>query len=190
MTKNTIKFDVFIKGKLVDLVVLTEEIVEKTNWYNWFNDEKITKNMQKHYYPNTKEMQMSFLRNEVEGNSKKLQLGIVNKKDQVIIGTISLSNIDYMDRKCSIACMIGEAKYQSFKYFLEANQLLIKHAFEQLNMNKIKGGALTEDLAHLHYKFLRFKEEGVLREEVYKDGKFRDVYLFSLFKEVYYSQKQ
>lgn len=30
-------FNVFIKGELVDLVVLTEEIVEKTNWYNWFN---------------------------------------------------------------------------------------------------------------------------------------------------------
>ena len=59
MPKNTIKFDVFIKGKIIDLVVLTEEIVEKTNWYSWFNDEEVTKNMQKHYYPNTKEMQIS-----------------------------------------------------------------------------------------------------------------------------------
>ena len=44
-----IEYDVFIKGELVDLVVLTEEIVEKTNWYNWFNDEETTQHMQKHY---------------------------------------------------------------------------------------------------------------------------------------------
>ena len=31
--------DIFIKGEDTDLVVLTSEIVEQTNWYNWFNDE-------------------------------------------------------------------------------------------------------------------------------------------------------
>ena len=44
--ESKINFDVFIKGELIDLVVLTEEIIEKTNWYNWFNDEENTKNMQ------------------------------------------------------------------------------------------------------------------------------------------------
>ena len=34
-----IEFDSFIKGELVDLVVLTEEVIDKTNWYKWFNDE-------------------------------------------------------------------------------------------------------------------------------------------------------
>ena len=47
--EKNIKFEVFIKGDLVDLVVITEEIVKKTNWYKWFNDEETTKNMQKHF---------------------------------------------------------------------------------------------------------------------------------------------
>jgi len=49
---NKINYDIFIKGDLIDLVCLNEEIVEKSNWYNWFNDEENMKYMQKHYYPN------------------------------------------------------------------------------------------------------------------------------------------
>ena len=60
--KNNINYDVFIKGERVDLVVLTEDIVDKTNWYNWLNDEENTKNMQKHYFPNTKEIDELFCR--------------------------------------------------------------------------------------------------------------------------------
>ena len=52
------QFDVFIKGTNIDLVVLTSEIVGQTNWYSWFNDEENTKYMQKHYYPNSKELQL------------------------------------------------------------------------------------------------------------------------------------
>ena len=38
------KYQVFIKGETVDLVVPNKYAVEKTQWYNWFNNEK--KNLQ------------------------------------------------------------------------------------------------------------------------------------------------
>ena len=72
-------FDIFIKGEIIDLVVLTNEIVEKTNWYKWFNDEENTKHMQQHYYPNSKELQLKFFKEEIEGNDKKLQLDFFPK---------------------------------------------------------------------------------------------------------------
>tara|TARA_B100000674_G_C37828740_1_gene909452 strand:- start:881 stop:1174 length:294 start_codon:yes stop_codon:yes gene_type:complete len=81
--EKNLKFEVFIKGDLVDLVVLTEEIVKKTNWYKWFNDEETTKNMQKHYFPNTREMQLNFFKEHVQNNKTKLQLGVVEKKKQI-----------------------------------------------------------------------------------------------------------
>ena len=66
--EKNIKFDVFIKGERVDLVVLSEELIEITNWYNWFNDEENTRFMQKHYFPNTKQMQLEYFKNEIENN--------------------------------------------------------------------------------------------------------------------------
>ena len=44
--RDKMEYDVFIKGKLIDLVCLSEEIVEKSNWYKWFNDEEITQDTQ------------------------------------------------------------------------------------------------------------------------------------------------
>ena len=176
------QFDVFIKGTNIDLVVLTSEIVGQTNWYSWFNDEENTEYMQQHYFPNSKELQLKYFKEEIEGSDKKLQLGIYHKKDKILIGTISLNNIDFQHRKCEISGFIGEKKYQTLKPFLEANKLLIKHAFEQLNMNRIYGGALNKDVSDFFVRMLNFETEGVLIDEVYKNGKYHDVYLIGLLK--------
>ena len=176
------QFDIFIKGTNIDLVVLTSEIVGQTNWYSWFNDEENTEYMQQHYFPNSKELQLKYFKEEIEGSDKKLQLGIYHKKDKILIGTISLNNIDFQHRKCEISGFIGEKKYQTLKPFLEANKLLIKHAFEQLNMNRIYGGALNKDVSDFFVRMLNFETEGVLIDDVYKNGKYHDVYLIGLLK--------
>ena len=175
-------FDIFIKGTNIDLVVLSSEIVGQTNWYSWFNDEENTEYMQQHYFPNSKELQLKYFKEEIEGSDKKLQLGIYHKKDKILIGTISLNNIDFQHRKCEISGFIGEKKYQTLKPFLEANKLLIKHAFEQLNMNRIYGGALNKDVSDFFVRMLNFETEGVLIDDVYKNGKYHDVYLIGLLK--------
>ena len=90
---NIFDYDIFIKGTFVNLVVLTEEIVEKTNWYNWFNDEDTTANMQQHYFPNTKAKQLEFFKSEIEKSDTKLQLGIVLADNNLYCGVISLNNI-------------------------------------------------------------------------------------------------
>lgn len=185
MTENKITYDVFLKGELIDLAVLTEEIAEKTNWYNWFNEEENMRNMQKHYFPNTKEEQIKFLRTEIICNPTKLQLGIFHKKDQILIGMISLNDINMLNRKCSISAFIGEIKYQNLQNFLEANRLLIGHAFEQLNMNRIYGGTIINEIAELYVRSLGFAREGILIEDVYKNGRYNDVYLIAISQKQY-----
>ena len=82
MEKNReLKFDVFIKGEKVDLIVMTKQIAEKTNWYLWFNDQETTMHIQKHYYPNTIEEQLIFFKNSL-ADKTKIVLGIVQKKRQ------------------------------------------------------------------------------------------------------------
>ena len=179
-------FDVFIKGKLIDLVVLNEEVVEKTDWYNWFNDEENTKYMKHHYYPNNRARQLVFFKSEIENNSKKLQVGIFHKKDKVLIGVISLNDIDFLNRNCNTGAIIGVKKYRKIFCYLEAYTLLLKHAFEQLNMNKISDGTLSKDVADFLIKTVGFKMEGVRRKEYYKNGKYVDFYLVGLLKEEFY----
>jgi [ribosomal protein S5]-alanine N-acetyltransferase len=180
-----IEFETFIKGELVDLVVLTEEVIDKTNWYKWFNDEESTKNMQKHYFPNSKNQQKEYFRNEIEGNNNKLQLGIFYKADKIMIGTISLNSIDYLNRCCEISMIIGEKRARSTLYFIESVKLICRHAFDSLNMNRIYGGTIAKEIDQLFCRALGFKHEGVLRQEVFKNGKHQDVYRYALLKQDY-----
>jgi len=186
MTINkNLKFEVFIKGNLVDLVVLTEEIVKKTNWYKWFNNEETTKNMQKHYFPNTVDLQLDFFKKNILNNNKIVQLGIVVKKDNFFSGVMSLSNIDFLNQSCEFGAIIGEESSRNIKYFLEAAKLIIKHAFDTLHMQRVYSGTIVKEIDDLLCKTLGFKHEGIQRKAVYKNGKFLDIYMHSILKTEY-----
>jgi RimJ/RimL family protein N-acetyltransferase len=184
--KEQIEFDIFLEGELINLVCLTEELIENTNWYNWFNDSESMRSMQKHYFPNTKKQQLQYFQNNIEGNINKLQLGIVHKKDNFLIGIISLNDIDYINKNAEIAGFIGEIKYHNFKYFIEANKIIIQHGFENLNLNKIYGGTLVKEIAIFYYRTLGFKNEGTRTNFAYKNGKYHDTYLIGLLKDEYH----
>jgi [ribosomal protein S5]-alanine N-acetyltransferase len=179
-------YDVFISGEKVDLIALSEDIIDSTNWYRWFNDGESTRLMQKHYYPNTLNLQKIYFRENIEGNASKLQLGIFHKEDQLMIGIISLNEIDYINRKCELSGIIGEKKYRNMTYLMEACKLIISHAFNQLNMRKIYGGTMIKELSMLLCRALKFKEEGVRRKDVYKNNDYNDVYLVGLLKDEFY----
>ncbi len=181
-----VEYDVFLKGVLVDLVVLNEDIAHKTNWYRWFNDDETTQHMQKHHYPNTRTAQLEFL-NDLRKDKNKIQLGMVRKDEGIFIGIISLQNIDWVNRNAEVSILIGEAEGRKLIYAEEAMKLIIEHGFFALNLHKIYGGYL-ESLKSwgifLSQRF-GFQEEGCWREHVFKDGKYTDVYRIGLLREDY-----
>ena len=52
------KRNIFINGKIIMLCSLTNNEIENTIWFSWFNDENICFFTQQHYYPNTIEKQI------------------------------------------------------------------------------------------------------------------------------------
>jgi len=177
-----IKYDSFIKGEIVDLVVLTEEIAEKTNWYNWFNDEEVTKFMQKHYYPNTKELQLKYYKDQILNNSDVIQLGIVNKRQSKLIGMVSLKNIDLINKSAEISIILGEKEFHDLDNFIESCKLMIKHGYDTFGLQRIYSGSFSKDIDNLFCRLLGFKSEGTLKKAVYKNGNYFDVYLCALLK--------
>ena len=96
-----IKNDTFILGKKVALRALSESDVESTNWYGWFNDKETTAHMQKHYFPNTVQDQLRFLKS-ISGDKSKLQLGIVDIESDMLVGIVSLNNINHINRNAEL----------------------------------------------------------------------------------------
>lgn len=172
---------IFIKGKNLDLIVLEESDALDSNWYKWFNSERTTQYMQKHYFPNTRKSQLNFVKN-MNSTNKNIVLG-VNDKESNLVGVCSLNDINYINKNCTISLIIGE-KVESSDVSLEIFYLLLKHAFFTLNLNKVKMGqhkSLKLFTLQL-YKEFGFIEEGVLKKEIHKNGVYIDIILSSVFK--------
>lgn len=175
--------DIFLKGKNVILKVLTRDDVVNSGWYGWFNDEVLCKTLQKHYFPNSVEAQMEFWESNVKNCSSKLQLGICLIDGGPILGIISLNNIDHINSKAEISAIIAEKEARNIAIFVESCKLLFNHAFYTLNIHRIYGGSISEDLVMLMCRMLKCKQEGIARQDIFKDGKYHDAYRYSLLRE-------
>ena len=103
------KYQVFIEGETVDLVVPSKHAVEKTEWYNWFNNVKFTKYLIHHgLFPNTIDNQKIVLKRMIESNKKNgLFLLIAEKKLISWSDVSSLSKIDWINRSAYMAVIMS-----------------------------------------------------------------------------------
>ena len=182
--ENKIRHDVFLAGKKLDLCVLTEDHALHTDWYNWFNDEESNMHNSHHLFPNTPAKQLAYYKAEIENARHRLQLAMVDKEG-CFFGVISLSNINYYSQHAELGIMVGLKQYRVARYTLEGFSLLIKHAFNSLNLQRLYTGTHTKQLADFYVRGLGFSHEGIMRNHVYKNKQFIDCYLVSILKDEY-----
>jgi len=98
------------------------------------------------------------------------------------IGTTSLLKIDRLHRTAEYGrLLIGRSEYLGGGFASDAEYALMFFAFHHIGLNRIYGEVLTDNHAvlNLHRK-LGFQEEGVLRQHIFKRGKFQDVVMVGL----------
>jgi len=190
MAKKKYTPSIFIRGESVNLIALDEDLIDNSNWYKWFNDEKTTINTKYHVYPNTRELQKEFFKNNIKNNSSKIQLGVYHVHDEILIGVISLNNIDNFNKNCEFSAMLGEPKYQVLKYYLEAARLIITHGFKSLGMQRIYSGTVKKEINDIVCRLLEFKPEGIKRSAIFKDGNFHNIYTHSILQTEFLSSKE
>ena len=91
-----IKFKSFLKGKIVDLVIIDEEFINNTDWFSWINQKVNTEYLTQGNFPNTLSHQKKYFKEQILSN-KRLQLGVVLKLNEELIGVISLYSINYLN---------------------------------------------------------------------------------------------
>ncbi len=183
------KFDIFLKGELVNLVVVNEKIMAKTDWYTWLNDQAITKYTKQGYFPLTKKEEIKYYRENIK-SKKRIQLGVVDKKRNELIGMLSLYNINHFDGVCDISAVFNknDKAINSIKYFKEAQTLLINHAFKKLNLRRIEAAANSNSIYEFNKKLFGFKCEGTLKERDFIDGKYVDRLVLALLRKDWFNE--
>lgn len=106
--------------------------------------------------------------------------------DDKMIGMISIVNIDYINRKAELHLMIGDQDSRGKGYGTKVMKMMINHAFYNLNLNKLYLTTLeTNEGAKKLYSKVGFKIDGILRDEVYKNGKYINCLIMSILKDDY-----
>lgn len=189
------KFEKFIEGETVNLVIPNLHAVKNSKWASWFNDAKFTRYLTGHgMFPNTKKNQKIILNKMIMANQKKegLFLLISEKNSEKIVGVCSLSKIDWVNRSAYMAVVIAPERKKNFVFnSVEAKALLTKHAFEKFNLNKIKTSQVLELSEWQKYSFiLGYKVEGISRNYFLRDHKYYDVCFHSCLLEDYNKAKK
>ena len=173
----------FLIGKKTYLRIHNENDIPI--WSQWFNDQEITRFLVHGCFPNTEKQQRDFFKN-MYSSKTDFQLAIVDKKTDVLIGTIGLHKIDLTNRNTDLSIVIGNKKYWRKKIGKEAVRLMLCHAFNKLNLHKVTAGMVEENIASYKlFASLGFKKEARLREQNFAYGRYQDVIKLGILKSEY-----
>lgn len=171
-----------IYGEQIFLRPLRIEDWEVT--FTWRNDLKFNNSILSHSFPVTEELEKAWIQEVVENrNNNELIFGICEKNSDKLIGITKIYNINWISRNSNFGIYIYSTKDRGRGFGKEVTELLIKYAFDVLNLRKIKLEVLEKNKTAIKlYQSLNFVTEGKLDEERYLDSKYENVMLMALFR--------
>lgn len=166
-----------IRDKGVTLRAIEEEDLEILRTIA--NSEKIEKYLTGFSLPVSKIDQKNWF--EAQKNSSVIRLII--EYGQETWGIVILNKIDYTNRSANfgIKTLLNENKPKGIG--TEAGKIIIKYAFEVLNLRRVETEVLEYNIASKKMlEKIGFKYEGTKREAVYKNGKYENVEIRAILK--------
>jgi diamine N-acetyltransferase len=105
------------------------------------------------------------------------------------IGTVGLVHMDWRSRKAEWGrFLIYPDAYRHGGYGSEVESLILRYIFDHMNMNRLQCEVFAdnEHVIAMHQKF-GFQQEGLFREYVFKEGRYRSVAYLALLRQDYLS---
>ena len=133
-------------------------------------------------YESLTELQYLFDKHLLDESERRF---IVEDENQVVI--VELVEINYIHRNCEIQIII-KPEFNGKGYAKFAFEKATSYAFDILNMHKIYLYVDTDNEKAVHiYESQGFNIEGLLKEQFYTKGKYKDAYIMALLKHEYIS---
>jgi len=111
-----------------------------------------------------------------------------NDDEKNIVGWASLAKIDKENKSAFFhGIVIGDPNYRKGFPWIEIQQFVIDYAFQTLNVNRLEFSCLADHPTSMFIgPAMFFKQEGLFRQAVCKNGHFHDVAYFGLLKDEYF----
>jgi len=122
------------------------------------------------------EIHESFKRREL------LKWGIALRKDDTLIGSVTLFHPDFTHRRAEIGYALGRAHWGQ-GYMQETLKAVLTYAFEALEFHRIEADVDPRNVASIRtLERLGFQREGYLRERWQVNGEIQDALFYGLLR--------
>lgn len=136
---------------------------------NMYNDHKISQ-----------EEHLRWFSHAIKDESRKYWIIQCDGRD---VGLVNIYGIDKVNHRCQWAFYIAEMNLRGKGVGSYVEYSILDFVFTELELNKLgcEVFVFNEPVRRMHQKF-GFKEEGVLRQHIFKAGKFQDVSVLGILQ--------
>jgi diamine N-acetyltransferase len=147
----------------------------------WVNDQEVIRNLL-NFRPMNLQSEEEFL-DKVTRDPDLIVLGIALRSNDRLIGDVGLHRIQSRDRQAGFGILIGEKAEWSKGYGTEATRLIVRYAFDALNLNRVWLHVLENNQrGQRAYEKVGFKVEGVLRQSAFREGRYLDTITMGILR--------
>lgn len=172
-----------ISGKNVRLRAIEHSDVPR--YVEWVNDPEVTAGLMIALPMSLDDEEAWFQgMRQREQAERPLAIEIQTSQGWQMIGNIGLFRLDWRVRSAEVGIMVGDKRYWNQGHGSEAMRLMLKYAFETLNLNRVHLEVYaTNPRAIRSYEKVGFVHEGRKRQAMYKDGQYIDVLQMSVLRQ-------
>lgn len=148
----------------------------------WLNHPDITRYLRR-YRPINVRQEEEWI-DKLNQTEHDLGVGIVIQQTDALIGCTGLMQIDFSNRHAGFGIVIGVEEEWGKGYGTEATRLMVQYAFETHNLNRVWLHVYDYNQRAIRaYEKVGFRKEGVLRQEMFRDGHYWDTVVMGILRD-------
>jgi RimJ/RimL family protein N-acetyltransferase len=149
----------------------------------WRNDKELIDLLGNNFLYIAGEVDENWFENYINNRHTAVRLAIITPVNSNFIGMVHLTGIHQINRSAEFSILIGDRDYWAKGAGSQATKAMLDHAFNNLNLNRVYLTVLeNNERAIKMYEKVGFKREGVLREAIFKNGKYCNLIQMSILK--------
>lgn len=168
-------------GEKVCLRAYREEDIPKAT--SFVNDEELKKLLVTNIpFPMTLWEEEEWVKSQKSSQNGSYNFAIEDIETKAYIGGCGIQEVNWLSRVATVGIMIGDKEYWGKGYGTDAMKVLMDFIFNKMNIRKIRLSTFSFNMrARKSYEKCGFEVEGILKDEIFKDGKYYDEIIMSVF---------
>ena len=168
-------------GEKVCLRAYREEDIPKAT--SFVNDEELKKLLVTNVpFPMTLWEEKEWVKSQKSSQDGSYNFAIEDIETKKYIGGCGIQEVNWLSRVATVGIMIGDKEYWGKGYGTDAMKVLMNFIFNNMNIRKIRLSTFSFNMrARKSYEKCGFEVEGILKDEIFKDGKYYDEIIMSVF---------